>query len=42
VDSFHEVFDQGFVVADFGSSCEDSKLGDVFVGCSFSLFELSN
>ena len=41
VDSFHEVFNQGFVITDFGSSCEDSKLGDVFVGRSFSLFELS-
>jgi len=41
VDSFYEVFDQGFVVADFGSSCEDLKLGDIFIGCSFSLFELS-
>jgi len=41
VDSFHEVFDQSFVVADFGSSCKDLKLGIIFVGCSFSLFELS-
>ena len=41
VDSFHEVFNQGFVVTDSGLSCKDSKLGDIFVGCSFSLVELS-